>query len=68
MNAIAILIFGLGLGCSDTELGVYNTAPTVEILSPEDGAVFAEGELIALEGIAKDGERFTKIKEYTCLN
>lgn len=42
------------LACSDKGLSVYNTAPTVSIVSPGDGAAGNPGDLVEFYGIARD--------------
>ncbi|MFT5587263.1 MAG: hypothetical protein ACI9VR_004871, partial [Cognaticolwellia sp.] len=45
------------LSCNDTEVGVYNTPPSVTITSPEDGMEIAPGEALELAGIARDDQQ-----------
>ena len=45
------------LSCNDTEVGVYNTPPSVSITSPEDGMEIAPGEALELAGIARDDQQ-----------
>ncbi len=44
------------LGCQEQELGVYNTAPSVSILSPADGESFAAEATLELYGMATDAQ------------
>ncbi len=46
----------LPLACQDTAVSVYNTAPSVAITDPADGALFAPGERVGLRGIVQDGQ------------
>ncbi len=43
--------------CNDQNVGVYNTAPSVVITSPEDGAVIPPGELVELQGRTTDDQQ-----------
>jgi hypothetical protein len=51
------LLLPLAAACSDESgLKVYNTAPTVSIVSPSSGSVFEEGDLVEFRGVARDNE------------
>ncbi len=45
------------MSCNDTEVGVYNTPPSVTITAPEDGVEVAPGEALELAGIARDDQQ-----------
>ncbi len=42
--------------CQDNEVGVYNTPPTVSVLSPADAAFFNPGALVEFYGAAEDAQ------------
>ena len=44
------------LGCQEQELGVYNTAPSVSILSPADGESFGAGSTLEFFGMGTDAQ------------
>lgn len=44
-------------GCNDQNVGVYNTPPSVTISAPAEADVFAPGETIEFEGIARDDQQ-----------
>ncbi|MCP4809912.1 MAG: hypothetical protein GY884_31645 [Proteobacteria bacterium] len=44
-------------GCNDQNVGVYNTPPSVTISNPLEGEVYAPGETIELEGVARDDQQ-----------
>jgi len=45
------------MSCNDQNVGVYNTPPSVAITSPQDDAVYAPGDAILLEGVARDDQQ-----------
>ncbi|MCB9763108.1 MAG: putative metal-binding motif-containing protein [Alphaproteobacteria bacterium] len=57
MRFAALSALCLAAACSDNNVGVYNTPPTVSITSPEDGSAFQPGTLIEFEGIARDNQQ-----------
>lgn len=44
------------IGCNDNKVTSFNTAPSALIAYPTEGAVFAEGDLIALQGVVGDDD------------
>ncbi|HJN74994.1 MAG TPA: putative metal-binding motif-containing protein [Myxococcota bacterium] len=52
----ASLFFALS-GCNDQNVGVYNTPPSVAITNPLDDTVYAPGDAIMLEGVARDDQQ-----------
>lgn len=53
---IAPVLLGFLAACQDNKVGVYNTPPTVSVLSPADGAVVEPNTLVELYGAAQDGQ------------
>ena len=51
MSTVLLLLLA---GCQEKALTVYNTAPTVSILSPADGEGRNPGELVEFFGVARD--------------
>ena len=54
MWRVSVLVLLASLGCNDSTFVVYNTAPTVSIVDPLDGAELDEGEALFLEGLVAD--------------
>ena len=44
----------ISCSASDTKVGIYDTPPSVSIVSPTEGATFNEGEVITFEFIVND--------------
>lgn len=52
----ALPLLALLVGCQDTKVGVYNTPPTVTIVSPPDGTSIGAGESLEFYGLARDDQ------------
>lgn len=50
-------LFALLAACSDNQVGVYNTPPSVSITAPEDGASVQPGVPVEFYGVARDQEQ-----------
>ena len=49
-------------GCTEQTIAIYNTAPAVQITSPENNAVFDQGSLIELAGKMVDDQGIGSLK------
>lgn len=50
-------LFVLLAACSDNQVGVYNTPPSVSITSPEDGSSIQPDVQVDFYGVARDGQQ-----------
>ncbi|MDP6932342.1 MAG: hypothetical protein QGG40_05470, partial [Myxococcota bacterium] len=53
---VVVLAVLVAAGCSDQKVTVYNNPPAASILSPVDGDIITEGELVELVGVVKDSQ------------
>ena len=52
----AFAIMSVIMACADHELGTYNTAPSVSIVTPVDGTQTDGGSILEFKGIAQDSQ------------
>lgn len=52
----AFLFITLFTACNDNNLAVYNTPPSVSIVSPEAETLFAAGDVVEFYGVAQDSQ------------
>ena len=52
-----LLLLSVGVGCTETKVSDYNTAPTAAISLPADGSVFSSADYVEFSGVVKDQQQ-----------
>lgn len=62
VSAVVVGMVGLGAGCTEQGVSVYNTAPVVQITAPASGASYRSADLIELAGRVADDQGVEQVQ------